>query len=105
MKKVPERMCVACRAMKPKKELARVVRSPDGLVSLDLTGKSGGRGAYLCYDVNCLLRARKTRALERALSTGVDDAAYEQLVARMQEVTGQTVPESGSRPKQKKNAE
>ena len=67
-KKIPLRQCVGCREMKPKKELIRVVKSPEGEVSLDFKGKKPGRGAYVCPDAECLRRARKSRALERAFS-------------------------------------
>ena len=78
-KRVPMRMCVGCREMKPKKELLRIVRSPEGQVSLDRTGKAAGRGAYICADVECLSKAQKTRALERALEHGVDREVFERL--------------------------
>ena len=67
-KKIPLRRCTGCGEMKPKKELVRVVKSPQGEISLDLTGKSPGRGAYVCRSVECLRRARKSRGLERAFS-------------------------------------
>ena len=67
MKKVPMRMCVACREMKPKKELIRVVRTPEGEIIADETGRKNGRGAYLCRSKTCLSKAVKSRALERAL--------------------------------------
>mgnify|MGYP000394084265 CR=1 FL=1 len=67
-KKIPLRQCVGCREMKPKKEPIRVVKSPEGEVSLDFTGKQPGRRAYVCPAAACLRRARKPRALERALS-------------------------------------
>ncbi len=67
MKKVPMRMCVACREMKPKKELIRVVRTPEGEIVADETGRRNGRGAYLCRSEACFAKAVKTRALERAL--------------------------------------
>ena len=66
-KKIPMRMCVGCRQMKPKKELLRVVRSPEGEVSLDPTGKKPGRGAYGCYSADCLKRALKQGQLDRQL--------------------------------------
>ncbi len=81
-KKIPMRMCVGCHEMKPKKELTRIVRSPEGEVSLDPTGKKSGRGAYLCGDINCLKKARKTRALERKFEAEVGQAVYEQLEAQ-----------------------
>ena len=59
-KKVPMRMCVGCREMKPKKELLRIVRSPEGEISVDRTGKVSGRGAYICANAECLNRARKS---------------------------------------------
>ena len=66
-KKIPMRMCVGCREMKPKKELLRVVRSPEGEISFDLTGRKPGRGAYVCHSSDCLLRAIKQKQLERQL--------------------------------------
>lgn len=65
-KKIPMRMCLGCREMKPKKELLRVVRSPEGEVSLDPTGRKSGRGAYVCKSADCLQRAIKQRQIERA---------------------------------------
>lgn len=65
-------MCVACRQMRPKKELVRIVRTPEGDVRLDTTGRANGRGAYLCASTECLSRAVKTRALERALEAKLD---------------------------------
>ena len=65
-KKVPQRQCLGCREMKDKKALIRVVRSPEGEISLDFKGKKPGRGAYVCPDPACLAKVRKSRALERA---------------------------------------
>ena len=59
IKKIPLRMCTGCGESKPKKELIRVVKSPDGIISLDFTGKKSGRGAYVCPDIQCLKKARK----------------------------------------------
>lgn len=67
-KKIPMRQCLGCREMFPKRELIRVVRSPEGELSLDFKGKAPGRGAYLCGKPECLKKARKSRAIERALS-------------------------------------
>jgi len=75
MKKVPMRMCVACREMKPKKELVRVVRTPEGEIVADLTGRKNGRGAYLCRSEACFNKAVKTRALERALEQPLSEEA------------------------------
>ena len=73
MKKIPMRMCVACREMRAKKDLMRVVRTAEGELKLDLTGKLSGRGAYLCRDAACMNKAIKTRALERALEAPMND--------------------------------
>lgn len=82
-KKIPLRQCVGCREMKEKRELIRVVKSPEGEVSLDFKGKKPGRGAYLCPDPACLARARKSRALERAFSMALPQEVYEALEAQM----------------------
>ena len=84
-RKVPLRKCAGCGESKPKKELVRVVRAPDGAVSLDLVGKKPGRGAYVCPDAECLRRARKSRALERAFSAAMPDGVYDALEAQMRE--------------------
>ena len=82
-KKIPLRQCVGCREMKEKRELIRVVKSPEGEVSLDFKGKKPGRGAYLCPDPACLARARKSRALERAFSMALPAEVYEALEGQM----------------------
>ena len=82
-KKIPIRQCLGCREHKPKPELIRVVRSPEGEVSLDFKGKKPGRGAYVCPDPECLKKARKSRALERAFSAPLPDEVWEQLEAQM----------------------
>ena len=78
-KKIPLRQCVGCREMKPKKELIRVVKSPEGEVSLDLTGKKPGRGAYVCRSADCLRAARKARRFERAFSCRIPDEVYDRM--------------------------
>ena len=83
VKKIPQRQCVGCREMKDKKALLRVVKSPEGQVSLDFTGKKSGRGAYVCHDVECLRRARKSRALERAFSTAIPAEVYDAMEAEL----------------------
>ena len=85
-KKIPLRQCTGCREMKPKKELIRVVRSPEGEVSLDFKGKLPGRGAYVCPKQECLARARKSRALERAFELSLPAEVYDALEAQMKEV-------------------
>ena len=83
-KKIPMRQCLGCREMKPKKELIRVVRSPEGAISLDFRGKANGRGAYLCPDAACLKKAVKARALERAFSAQIPQAVYDALAEQME---------------------
>ncbi|MCI8476850.1 MAG: YlxR family protein [Oscillospiraceae bacterium] len=83
-KKIPMRQCVGCREMKPKRELIRVVRSPEGEVSLDFKGKKPGRGAYVCPSPECLKRARKAKALERAFSAPLPPEVYEALEDQIQ---------------------
>ncbi len=78
-KKIPMRMCVGCREMKPKKELIRVVRAPDGSVSMDPVGKKPGRGAYVCHNAACLQRAIKQRQLERQLEVQLTEEVASQL--------------------------
>lgn len=85
MKKIPMRMCVACREMCPKKELNRVVRTPEGEVVLDSTGRKNGRGAYLCKKQECLKKAIKTRALERALGAPLSEETAESLERTFEE--------------------
>ena len=84
-KKVPMRQCVGCREMRPKKELIRVVRSPEGEISLDFRGKAPGRGAYLCPDGACLKRAIKAKALNRAFEVEIPQEIYEDLLVSMEE--------------------
>ena len=84
-KKIPLRQCVGCREMKPKKDLVRVVKSPEGEISLDLTGRKPGRGAYVCRSAACLQAARKARRLERAFSAARPDGVYDALEAQMRE--------------------
>lgn len=83
-KKVPLRQCLGCREMRPKNELIRVVRSPEGNISLDFKGKKPGRGAYVCRSIDCMKRARKLRALERAFSTQIPDDVYMELERQME---------------------
>ena len=75
-------MCVSCREMQPKKELVRVVRTPEGAIILDATGRANGRGAYLCKKSACLEKAIKSRALERALEAKIEPDTYDTLRAQ-----------------------
>lgn len=83
-KKIPMRQCTGCREMKPKKELIRVVKSPENEISLDFKGKSQGRGAYVCPDMACLKKAIKTKALERSLEISIPEEIYTQLREQME---------------------
>lgn len=83
-KKIPMRQCLGCREMKEKRELIRVVRSPDGVISLDFRGKAPGRGAYLCRNAACLKKAVKSKALERAFSAQIPAEVYERLEREME---------------------
>ena len=78
-KKLPMRQCVACRQMRMKKDMIRVVKSPEGEISLDFNGKKPGRGANLCKDIACLEKAKKTKALQRAFDTLIADEIYDAL--------------------------
>ena len=82
-KKVPLRMCVGCREMKPKKELLRVVKAPDGAVSIDVTGRKPGRGAYVCHSAECLKKAIKQRQLERAFECALGEEVHESLLQEL----------------------
>ena len=83
-KKIPMRQCLGCREMKPKKELIRVVRSPEGAISLDFKGKASGRGAYVCPDMACLKKAMKSKAIDRAFETTIPEEIYAQLTEQME---------------------
>lgn len=79
VKKIPLRMCTGCMEMKPKKELIRIVRSKEGEVSVDLTGKKAGRGAYICKSTECLEKAFKAKRLSRNLEVNIDEEIYNRL--------------------------
>ena len=78
-RKIPMRTCIGCREQKPNKELIRVVRNKENQIFIDLTGKANGRGAYLCRSKDCLDKAIKSKALNRAFSTEIDKETYEKL--------------------------
>ncbi len=82
-KKVPLRMCTGCGEMFDKRTLVRVVKSPQGEISLDLTGKKPGRGAYVCKNPECLAKARKKRAFERAFSMRISEEVYDAMEEEM----------------------
>lgn len=83
-KKIPMRQCTGCRERKPKKELVRVVRSPEGVVSVDKKGKAPGRGAYICPEPVCLQKAIRSKALERNLETPIPEELTERLMAELE---------------------
>lgn len=76
-KKIPMRMCLGCGEMKPKKELIRVVKPPEGEICLDFTGKKSGRGAYICRSRECFDKARKGRIFEKSFSCRIEENVYE----------------------------
>jgi hypothetical protein len=84
-KKTPMRMCLGCGEMKPKKELIRVVKSPEGEISLDFKGKAAGRGAYICRSTDCLEMARKARRFERSFSCKIEESVYEVMMNELRE--------------------
>lgn len=86
-KKIPMRMCLGCGGMKPKKELIRAVKSPEGEVSLDFTGKKAGRGAYICRCIDCFEKARKGRRLEKSFSCRIDENVYEVMADELRKET------------------
>lgn len=79
VRKIPQRMCVGCQTMKPKRELIRIVRTPDATIEVDLTGKRAGRGAYLCPNPECLKKAVKGKRLDKALEQKIDDSIIDLL--------------------------
>ena len=83
-KKIPMRQCTGCREMKSKRELIRVVRSPENEISLDFKGKSQGRGAYVCRSQECLKKAIKSKALEKSLEVSIPEEIYSQLKEQME---------------------
>ena len=84
-KKIPMRQCMGCREMKPKKELIRVVRSPEGSVALDFKGKAPGRGAYLCPDLQCFKKARKSGSIGRVLEVEIPAEIYDEMETVMEQ--------------------
>ncbi len=84
VKKIPMRMCIGCGEMQEKRNLVRVIKTPEDEILLDSTGKKSGRGAYLCKSMECFDKAQKGRKLERAFSRKVDDAVYEELKNELQ---------------------
>ena len=84
-KKMPERRCVGCGETKEKRSLIRVVRTPEGEVVLDVTGKKSGRGAYICHSLSCFKKARKSKRFETNLSVEIPDEIYDKLEKELTE--------------------
>ena len=84
-KKIPQRQCMGCRERKNKRELIRVVRQPDGQVSLDFGGKMNGRGAYICPDPECLKKAIRAKSLDRSLEVTIPEEVYARLEKEMED--------------------
>ena len=78
-KKIPLRQCVGCGEMKSKKEMMRVLKTAEGPIVLDVTGKKNGRGAYLCLSLDCLKKAKKNKGLERSFKMSIPEEVYESL--------------------------
>ena len=85
-RKIPERQCLGCNQHKPKKELLRVVRTADGDILLDFTGKKSGRGAYICRDIGCLKKARKSKRIDRSLEVTVPEDVYDRMESELEDV-------------------
>ena len=85
VKKIPMRMCLGCNEMMPKKELIRAVKSPEGEISMDLTGKKSGRGAYICRSAECFRLARKARRFEKAFSCQISEEVYDAMEKELTE--------------------
>ena len=88
VKKIPMRRCVGCNEHKPKAELLRVVRDPEGGISLDFRGKKSGRGAYICRDVKCLKKARKTHRIDKDLECVIPDEVYDAMEQELENDEG-----------------
>jgi len=89
VKKIPMRQCLGCNSHKPKRDMIRVVRLPDGTVKLDLVGKVSGRGAYICYDLSCFKKARKTKRIEHILECEIPDELFDEMEREIED--GDTV--------------
>ena len=79
MKKIPQRTCIGCKEKKDKKDLIRIVKNKEGIITLDRTGKANGRGAYICDNIQCLEKAIKTKALERTFEMSISEDVYNEL--------------------------
>ena len=89
VRKIPVRQCLGCNEHKPKKEMLRVLRTPEGEITLDFTGKKSGRGAYICPKATCLKRARKSRRIDRALECNIPEEVYDAMEKALEEEFGE----------------
>lgn len=89
VRKIPVRQCLGCNEHKPKKEMLRVLRTPEGEITLDFTGKKSGRGAYICPKTSCLKRARKSRRIDRALECNIPEEVYDAMEKALEEQFGE----------------
>ena len=87
-RKIPMRQCLGCNAHRPKKELIRVVRTPEGAIVLDLVGKKSGRGAYICPEKNCFVKARKSKRIENVLECKISEDIYDEMEKALSESEG-----------------
>lgn len=88
MKKIPQRSCVVCRAQKNKNELLRVVKNKENEIKVDVTGKEPGRGAYICYSMECLEKGVKTKKIEKALEAKIEEETYNQIKSVIEKKIG-----------------
>lgn len=88
MKNIPQRTCTVCREQKNKNELLRIVKNKENIIKVDETGKQPGRGAYICYDMECLEKAKKSKRLEKALEIKIKDEIYEQIKNAIEKKNG-----------------
>lgn len=89
VRKIPVRQCLGCNEHKPKKEMLRVLRTPEGEITLDFTGKKSGRGAYICPKTSCLKRARKSQRIDRALECDIPEEVYDAMEKALEEEFGE----------------
>ena len=87
-KRIPQRQCMGCRERKNKRDMIRVVRTPEGTVSLDFSGKLNGRGAYICPDPECLKKAIRSKSLDRSLEVTIPQEVYDRLQKEMEDSRG-----------------
>ena len=88
IKKIPMRQCLGCNEHRPKKEMIRVVRSPEGEISIDLVGKKSGRGAYICPERSCFVKARKSKRIENILECTISEKIYDEMEKSISESGG-----------------